>query len=485
MKFRNSILYEFNRFMQPSMAVLLLVMLSSCSREIQEAGPSKPNIIYIFTDQQHAKMMSGAGNKWVNTPAMDYIAAHGIRFTRAYTPNPVCSPARVSLMTGRFAGDFKDSEGNTVRENRGSMRIPGISNEVKETTIASFLRKAGYDLLYGGKEHLPDPLTPEALGFVDFSDDERDQLAAQAAAYISSKPENPYFMIVSLIQPHDICYMAIRDQSDPANPLLERGKKELAMLDLALEYPDSISEEEFFQHYCPPLPPNYEPQHEEPEAIKHMLNLRDFRINARKNYTQYDWRRHRWAYGRLTEKVDSQIQIILDALNESGEDQNTLVLFSSDHGDMDGAFRMEHKTALYEEATNVPFMAMWKGRIPAGQVDSVHLVSSGLDLLPTLCDYAGVTGRSDPRGRSLRPLMEGKEVVWRRTLGVESEIGWMVVDEDKLKYIRYDVAGNEERLHDLNQDPYETTHFTSDPDYAEKLEQLRKELTVKWFPHQI
>ena len=485
MRFSNANLNKLNRSKRLSVVVLMVLVLFGCSPKVQETNSPKPNIIYIFTDQQHANMMSCAGNKWVNTPAMDYIAAHGIRFTRAYTPNPVCSPARVSLMTGRFAGDFKDSEGNTVRENRGSMRIPEISDEVRETTIASFLREAGYDLLYGGKEHLPDPLTPATLGFLDFSDDERDQLAEQAAAYISSKPENPYFMIVSLIQPHDICYMAIRDQSDPANPLLERGKKELTMLDLALEYPDSISEEEFFKYYCPPLPPNYEPQHEEPEAIKHMLNLRDFRINARKNYTQYDWRRHRWAYCRLTETLDSQIQLILNALNESGEDQNTLVIFSSDHGDMDGAFRMEHKTAFYEEATNVPFMAMWKGNIPAGQVDSVHLVSSGLDLLPTVCDYAGVTGSSDPRGRSLKPLMEGKEVAWRNTLGVESEIGWMVVDENNLKYIRYDLAGIEERLHDLNQDPYETTHFTSDPDYEEKLEHLRRELTVNWFPHQL
>ena len=183
--------------------------------------------------------------------------------------------------------------------------------------------------------------------------------------------------------------------------------------------------------------------------------------------------------------MDSQIQLILDALKESGADQNTLVLFSSDHGDMDGAFRMEHKTAFYEEATNVPFMAMWPGNIPPGQIDSVHLISNGLDLLPTISDYAGVKGRSDPRGRSLRPLMEGKPVKWRETLGVESEIGWMVVDHTNLKYIRYDAAGIEERLHDLNVDPHETTHYTDDPTYTGKLRALRKELEVNWFPDQI
>ncbi len=96
----------------------------------------KPNIIYIYTDQQSASMMSCAGNPWLKTPAMDYIAKNGIRFTRAYTTNPVCSPARVSMMTGRFPGTCKDSNGKPARENHGSMKIPQITDEVRNTTIA-------------------------------------------------------------------------------------------------------------------------------------------------------------------------------------------------------------------------------------------------------------------------------------------------------------------------------------------------------------
>ena len=75
---------------------------------------------------------------------------------------------------------------------------------------------------------------------------------------------------------------------------------------------------------------------------------------------------YRWLYARLTEQVDAEIQVILDALKESGLEKNTLVIFTSDHGDMDGAHRMEGKATLYEESANVPFIAMWKGHIPAG-----------------------------------------------------------------------------------------------------------------------
>jgi choline-sulfatase len=413
---------------------------------------------------------------------MDYIAENGIRFTRAYTPNPVCSPARVSLMTGRFPGYFNDAEGNQARENAGSMRIPQVSEEVLNTTLTSYLKEAGYELLYGGKEHLPPSLSPESLGFKDISNNEREILASEVAKVIKSERDKPYFMVVSLINPHDICYMAIRDFSEPDNTILLNGLTEIEMLDSALQIPDQVSKEEFFTKYCPPLPPNIEPQKEEPKAIMSLLTRREFKIKARNGYSDEQWRMHRYAYARLTEDVDSQIQIILDALKESGKEKETLVIFSSDHGDMDAAHRMEHKTALYEEAANIPFMAMWKGHIPPGQVDETHLVSSGLDLLPTVCDYTGIPGKSDPRGKSLRPLFEGKSVNWRRTLGVESEIGRMVVSEEGFKYIRYDAVGTEERLHDLNQDPYETRHFTNEDQYVETMNELRKAFEEDWFP---
>ncbi len=460
-----------------------ILLFFSCS-EKQKNIITTPNIIYIYVDQLSANMMSCAGNQWLKTPAMDYIANNGIRLTRAYTTNPVCSPARVSLMTGRFPGYFKDDQGKEVRENRGSIKIPQVSQEVLNTTLPSYLKKANYGLYYGGKEHLPASLSPSTLGFTYFSDDERQELAAEAAKIIRADHDNPYFMMVSLINPHDICYMALREKatSEQDAVILKRASVELTTLDSAMKIPEGVSSDEFFNSYCPPLPPNYEPQIDEPKALKKLINLRPFRQNARENFTDDQWRHHRYAYHRLTEVVDEKIQTILDAVKESGQEENTLILFSSDHGDMSASHRMEHKSTLYEESANIPFMAMWKGHIPAGKVDTVNLVSNGLDLLPTVCDYAGIKGASDPRGKSLRPLFEGTAVNWRETLGVESEIGKMVVDKNGLKYLRYDFAGFEEQLLDLKGDPFETTHFTNDSNYNESLEKLRTIYENEWFP---
>ncbi|MCH9022013.1 MAG: sulfatase-like hydrolase/transferase [Planctomycetes bacterium] len=447
----------------------------------------RPNIIFIMTDQQSAHMMSCAGNRWLKTPAMDYIARNGIRFERAYTTNPVCAPARISMMTGRFPGFFTSSDQTQPRENRGAMRVNKISAEVERTTIAAILKKAGYELAYGGKRHLPKILAPTRLGFTSLTGDDRDVLAEKCAEFIKQPHERPYFLWANFINPHDICYYAINHYRFGIDPQADgkrnmRGGVANKVLLEAMKLPEGVSEEEFFATHCPPLPPNHEPQDDEPVAVKQLLEQRDFRWNARQNYNEKDWRLHRWAYHRLTERVDRQIQVVLDALRESGEEANTVIILTSDHGDMDSAHKMEHKTCLYEESARIPFLVMQGSGGVKGRVDRTHLVSSGLDLLPTVCDYAGIRdAQADPRDRSLRPLIEGRAVKhWRQTLGVESEIGRMVVG-DGIKYIKYDFVMEQEQLLDLRKDPGETRHFTNDPKYAGILKKMRKSFNEEWF----
>lgn len=447
------------------------------------AEAQKPNIIYIFTDQQHANMMSCAGNKWVNTPAMDYLAENGVRFTRAYCSNPVSSPSRISMLTGRFCGEFFDEKGQQVRENEAAFKLSTISDEVLKTALPTYLKTAGYRLYYGGKSHLPSPLNPQKLGFSQIKGGEREELAIEAAGFLRQKPQGPFYLTLSFINPHDICFMALRDftTSEQEKTMIARSKKEVSALESALQIPQEITKEEFFSKYCPPLPLNFEPQEDEPQAVKKLLEIRDFRIGARNNYTDEQWRMHRWAYAKLTELVDRQIRIVIDALKETGQLENTLIIFSSDHGDMDAAHRMEHKTVLYDESAGVPFIVMWKGHIQGNRVDSTHLISNGLDLLPTVCDYAGIKAVADPRGKSIRPLLEGKKTKWRKTLGVESEIGRMVVSQNRLKYLKYDAVGIEEQLIDLKSDPYEMTHQTNNVKYIKALKKLRKIFSSYWF----
>jgi hypothetical protein len=239
----------------------------------------KPNIIYIYTDQQSASMMSCTGNGNLKTPAMDYLAENGTRFTRAYTTNPVCSPARVSLMTGRFPSEFNDKDGHVAKENVGCMTIPSLSRQQQKSSLGELMKDSGYELLFGGKEHLPPCLIPANQHFNKFCDNERGELSAKAADYIREKHDKPYFMVISLINPHDICYMAIRDCKGGGThkKLLEHAAVELKTLDEAMALPENMTEREFYSTVCPPLPDNFSIQQDEPKAIQLLVDIRLFK----------------------------------------------------------------------------------------------------------------------------------------------------------------------------------------------------------------
>ena len=426
---------------------------------------NRPNLLLICTDQQHHAMMGCAGNRWVTTPAMDRLARSGVRFTRAYTTDPVCVPARFSLITGRMpsAIGLRSNDGDHIRR---------IDEKILTTGLGHTLSAAGYEAVYAGKQHLP-VSAAEDYGFTVLTDDERDGCARVSSEYIARDHDRPFALMVHLINPHDICYMAIREsqRTDAEVRTVENGQVEVATLDEAIVLPEGVDRDEFFEKHCPPIPENLEPQEGEPRAITELVNRRAFRAIARSEWSDETWRMHRWAYRRLTERVDAQIAIILDALESSGRVDDTVVVFTSDHGDHDGAHRLEHKTTFYDEAARVPCIVAGPG-VPRGVVDSTHLVSNGLDLFPTFADYAGSPTSADRRGLSLRRLLEASEPEWRTDLPIESEIGRCVVTSE-YKYARYDAAGAEEQLVDLVRDPGEMRNVADDPEYSDALRECR------------
>lgn len=405
---------------------------------------SAPNILVILTDQQQASMMSCAGNPWVRTPAMDSLAARGTRFERAYCSNPVCVPSRFSLMTG-----LMPSEVGLV-SNRSADVTP-LTDEQRRTSLGWALRSAGYDTGYGGKTHLP-RMTAEDVGFEHISTDERDALPDACAEFIARPRSCPFALVASFVNPHDICYMAIRDSqaNDAEKRLISRGVVECATLDRALTRPVGVTDEEFFARLCPPAPGNLEPQSDEPEAIARLVEHRPFRLHARRAWSDRRWREHRWAYARLTEIVDEQIGRLLAALDRLGRRQDTLIVFTSDHGDMNAAHRLEHKSTLYEEACRVPLIVSPPGAAK-GAINRNFLTSNGLDLLPTLCDYADVPTSAGRKGVSLRPIVEGRATPERPCIPVESAVGRAVVTQ-RYKYARYDLGAECEQVYDLVED---------------------------------
>jgi choline-sulfatase len=358
------------------------------------------------------------------------------------------------MMTGRYPSYF-GFDGNAPPE-----RPP--RPEDLRAAMGHVFRAAGYRTVFGGKTHWPKPMTPEAIGFEYLTADERDGLADKCVDFLAAKQDQPFLLVASFINPHDICLMAI-DAYTKANhlpamyPKLEIERKRVAE---AMALPDGVSRSEFFRKHCPPLPANHKTTDGEPSVLSQFGSFRGW---ARRHWTEEDWRLHRWAYCRLTERVDAEIGRVLTALRNSGRERNTVVVFSSDHGDMDGAHGFEHKSLPYEESARVPLLVSWPGRVPARKINRTHLVSSTVDLLPSLCDFAGIPPPPGLPGLSIRSIAEGKTPSrWREDLLIEFT-GGKCLRGRRHKYSVWEKGENREMLIDMEKDPGETKNLANDP----------------------
>jgi len=357
---------------------------------------------------------------------------------------------------------------------------------VLDNSMGKLLGRAGYETVYGGKIHLPCPNRPQSVGYGfqrNLTTDSRDELAKQCAAYLGEKHERPFLLVASFNNPHDICSMGIRDYAKVAPPRKKGPAHEdpqaLVCLDTALKRPAGVADEEFFGKLCPPMPTN----HEESPGLADVMGFKGGMIDFEQTkWTDRDWQRHRWAYARLTEQVDAQIGVVLDALRKAGLEKNTLVVSVSDHGEMDASHRLGHKQFLYDEAIRVPLILSWPEHIRNNAVDREHLVSTGLDLIPTLCDFARVPAPADLTGRSLKPLAEGRPVSsWRRGLVIENANG-VAYRDTRSKYVVFHQKNGplKEALIDLSADPGEMHNAALDPDGPKRLEAGRAQL-VHWY----
>jgi choline-sulfatase len=388
---------------------------------------------------------------------MDSLAQKGRVFTRAYSANPLCMPSRSSMFTGRYP-----HETGVTSNTRDSAAKRGAGGFVN---LGDYFSQAGYRTAYFGKRHLPFKVENsfQVTGPQPPKKNHDVETLAVASEFLSRKPGQPFLLVVSFMNPHNICELA-RGQDLPDGPVGEAPAP----------------------GECPPVPVNLAPQLNEPDTMAVMRKAYHsspmFPVG---NFTPDKWRQLRWGYYRLIEKVDAQIGALIAALSKAGLEDNTLIVFTSDHGECAGAHGFNQKTVLYEESARVPLIISYPGRTSPGTSD--RLVNAGLDLLPTLLDFAGVPVPQELPGRSLRPLALGQMVSeWRDCVVVEDDMeqglstgdfqavaqGRMIRSE-RFKYCVYDHGTRRESLVDLEADPGETRNLAGDPEYRKVLLEQR------------
>lgn len=412
----------------------------------------RPNIIYIMTDQQSATALSCAGNTDVQTPNMDRLAAHGVRFENAYCALPLSGPSRGAMFTGHTPTEVGMQENSTH-----------MPDSLRTRSLGTLIEQAGYATAYAGKWHVHTNSLPgkQAFGFEKIHEHDDHGLAEAAVGFLRRKHTKPFFLVASFDNPHNICEYA-RRQDLPYATLEEP----------ALEA-------------CPNLPDNFNVAPYDADVLAYEKSL-SYRLYPTRDYTPDDWRRYRNAYYRLVETVDREIGKIVDELDRQNLWKNTVIVFTSDHGDGSGAHQWNQKTVLYEEVVNVPFIVCLPSGKNAGRV-LPQLISNGADLLPSICDWAGAKVPAACQGVSFRSIAESgnaqaahqpyvvTETVFAQTGGTQ---GWMV-RTPQYKYVLYEAGKNREMLYDMQNDRGEMRNLAIEHKYSDTVKQHRA-LLLEW-----
>lgn len=418
-------------------------MMGLAALPAMAAAQDRPNIIYIMTDQHCAQAMSCAGNTDLHTPNMDLLAERGIRFTNAYCAFPLSGPSRAAMFTG-----YMPSQSGMIEN-----EMP-LVDSLRHNTLGTLVKEAGYDCAYAGKWHVNTVTIPDGeFGFRRIKDNGDIGLAEACVDYLQNRNrKEPFFLVASFINPHNICEYA-RGQKTPHAKVPEVSLDE-----------------------CPNLPENFAVSPYDASVLRFEQN-QSYKLYPTTSYSPDDWRQYRNAYYRLTEAVDAEIGKIIAEIDRQKLWKNTVIIFTADHGDGNGAHHWNQKTALYEEVACVPMIVCLPGGKNAGKVSDA-LINNGTDLMPSVCDW---TGAELPHGRpgvSYRNVAEsgadGQEFIVTETNFNQTSgtLGWMV-RTPKYKYVLYDKGQYREQLFDMENDRKEMRNLAVESRYNDILLQHR------------
>lgn len=428
--------------------------------ELSAEDGEHPNILLIITDQQSYNTISAHqsfyGNNYAQTPNIDRLANSGVSFTRAYCSNPVSVPSRFSLFTGMYGGKYN------IRDNNSDAAVESdVRSMLATNAMGNVFKAGGYDTFYGGKVHLPFSsakgtskfAAPSGYGFDQYiTRDERAGLGKEVANFLATRQngKKPFLLVASFLNPHDICLESSTNISDNiVSDDLEKVATVKMMRDRMAMY-DPVA---FYRDIAPALPSNFEKTLDYPNTKcfrKRFLNL-----------PEWYWQKYRWIYGQMVSLVDEHIGVVLDALDRNPVlKKNTLIVFTSDHGEMQGAHHTVTKSLPYDECQRVPFVFAGRG-IEKSKRDDVP-VCNGVDLLPTLCELAGISAPQKVGGISLaKRIKDSNAKISRDYLYMESET-FVTAIKQNYKYTYFDLDGQYEMLIDLNIDKGEMKNVASD-----------------------
>lgn len=394
----------------------------------------RPNILFLFTDDQRPDTIAALGNPHIRTPHLDSLVQRGFVFRNAYClgsdRGAVCLPSRNMLLSGR-----------------AYFRYRGMASAA-DANFPRSMRDAGYATYHHGKQGNTAREIHKVFDVSKYVQDQQARTSGQpgativdeAIAYLRSRQdERPWFMYLAFASPHD----------------------------------PRVAAEEYLRQYdrdTIPLPRNYLPVHPFDNGE---MTVRDERL-APWPRTEEVVRRHLHDYYATITGLDHHIGRLLQTLRELKLEDDTIIIFSSDHGLAVGSHGLMGKQSLYEHSMKVPLVFAGPG-IPRGCSDALVYL---LDIYPTVCELVGAPVPEGLDGRSLAPVIAGEAAGVRDTLFTAYRDVQRAVRDQRWKLIRYPQI-DRTQLFDLQQDPDELHDLSGDPAQAGRMRRLT-ELLRAW-----
>ena len=438
--------------------------------------PRRPNIVMVLVDDMRWDEMRVAGHPFIDTPHMDRVAREGVRFTNAFCTTPLCSPSRASFLTGQYA----HTNGITDNTARPSSTL---------RTFPAELQRAGYRTGFFGKWHMGNDDSPRP-GFnhwvampgqgeaIDPSlnvDGERvrpkgyttDLLTDYVERFVEQPSEQPFLVYLA----HKAIHPNVIQKDDGS------------LVPIPGQPGGFVAAERHRGRYAGrPMPRRasaFKPPLGKPALLRPVEGLPPL---GRETATTDEEIRGRI---EMLLGVDDSLGRILATLEKKRVLDDTVVVFTSDHGYFYGEHGLnEERRLAYEETIRIPLLIRYPRRIAANLTRSQMVLS--IDLAPTLLALAGVQPGADLQGRSLIPVLERDSRDWRSSFLVEyysdtvfpriHQMGYAAARTERYKYIQYrDLEGMDE-LYDLEADPFEETNIIGGPDASSTLERMKSEL---------
>jgi len=429
-----------------------------------------PNLLVVLSDQHGGPFVGAAGHPVVRTPVMDRLAGEGVTFDRAYCHSPLCVPSRSALVTGKAL-------------QRLGVWDNGVVLPSEERTIGHRLSEAGYEAVLSGRMHFNG--ADKTHGFdrqiADDPDANRTIPDWEAGGKVvghpfTSLPAEPGEGIAKDDAAEAAAIEFLEQRRDGANPWA-------MIVGFCHPHRPWNAEQRYWDKY--PLEEIDLPRVGPPEVDGHPIHARNRRLREMpdEGFAEADIRRARAGYYACIWRIDDKLGRILDTLETTGQRENTIVVYTSDHGEMLGDHGLWMKSAFFENSLRVPMIVSMPGRFDAGRRIARNV--SLLDLAATLCD-AGGADTADMDGRSLRPMLEGEpdaEDNWPDDVRVEYYATWTdrpvgVYYRGEFKLIH--AMNNPPQLFNLRHDPSETHDLAQDPDHAATLQSMLNALLVDW-----